>query len=57
MKIFTLSFLTIILSIVSICNAQVTEMWGVTERGGTYDEGVVYKVDQNGNNFQIVKDF
>ncbi|KAA3646045.1 MAG: hypothetical protein DWP98_10450, partial [Bacteroidetes bacterium] len=38
-------------------HSQVNEIWGVTRKGGLNDAGVVYKLDENGNNFQVVKEF
>jgi hypothetical protein len=37
--------------------AQTEEMWGVTRTGGLNDAGVIYKLDSNGSNYKVVKEF
>ncbi|MDX9932155.1 MAG: hypothetical protein RB294_06190, partial [Bacteroidales bacterium] len=33
------------------------ELWGMTKNGGPWDQGVIFRVDSNGENIQIAFDF
>ena len=33
--------------------AQIPELWGIAPKGGAYNEGVLFKTDINGNNYNI----
>ena len=43
----------ILLFSISILNAQVTELWGMTFGGGPDGAGVIFKTDANGNNQSV----
>lgn len=56
MKPITLFFIIALISNISL-QAQTTELWGLTSKGGTYDIGTIFKTDGSGNNHQVVHNF
>ncbi|MBL7935963.1 MAG: T9SS type A sorting domain-containing protein [Bacteroidia bacterium] len=52
LKIITICLLAFINNI----NAQV-KLWGMTQNGGTFGNGVIYNTDANGQNFQVIVNF
>lgn len=51
--------LVVALQLLSAClRAQgIYELWGMTQLGGSNDNGAIFKTDADGNNFQTVHDF
>lgn len=52
LKIITVCLLTLINNV----NAQV-KLWGMTQNGGTFGNGVIYNTDANGQNYQVIVNF
>jgi len=48
--------LVIVILISNFVLAQ-NEFWGMTQQGGTFDAGVIYKTDENGDNLSVVHNF
>lgn len=55
----TLSYLFFLSSILSqtLVFSQTTELWGITELGGTHNSGTIFKTDNDGNNHTVIKSF
>lgn len=45
-----------LLALINNVNAQV-KLWGMTQNGGTFSNGVIYNTDANGQNFQVIVNF
>ena len=38
-------------------HAQTPEFWGMTQNGGEYNAGTIFKTDANGNNHSVQESF
>ena len=45
------------LLLTTITQAQNTELWGMTNEGGAYDSGTIFKTDSEGNNQSVEYSF
>ncbi|WP_430809534.1 MULTISPECIES: choice-of-anchor tandem repeat GloVer-containing protein [unclassified Carboxylicivirga] len=52
-----LSFLSIFCLVTTFAVGQTPGLWGVTPRGGTSGNGVIFKTDGNGDNYSVMLDF
>ncbi len=55
MKTFTQLVLAGIFFLLLSTAIHAQEMWGMTEKGGEYDMGVIFKTDADGSNYTVVK--
>lgn len=56
-KIFLTLYLIAFFSTFTDYSASSQEMWGMTRYGGEYDKGVIFKMDENAENQQVVYSF
>ena len=54
-NLFTASLFSILIFDLSPISAQ--EIWGMTKYGGTYEKGVIFKMDEDGTNQDVVFSF
>ena len=50
-------WLGMILSFLLLSDLNAQELWGMTEKGGKYNNGIIYRVDNSGNNYSVQFDF
>ena len=57
MKTIITIFLILSKSLIFISNAQTPQLWGMTNQGGSNNQGAIIKINEDGSNFQTVFSF